>query len=250
MNKMKTIEISQIKNIHNFRNAVIYKIISKGEEEALAFIKYIMQKNYNSEKFEKFARIILELGVMHSLPSFVKYAIEDCGIDVKDTKKSPTRGEHPLFHAIRKNDPKIVKLLIEYGSNVNIFSLTGTTPLHILAEQGNLQLMQFLFEISSPNINIQDKYGYTPLHTAIQQKNIQIVKFLISKGADIEAKNYKGFTPLHTAVWFNAEEIVFILIEAGANINATTNDGLTALNFAIKNRNEKLITLLRLKGAT
>jgi len=82
--------------------------------------------------------------------------------------------------------------------------------------------------------------GRTALHIASYDGKDEIAKYLISKGADVNAKNDIGWTPLHQAAadTGHAEhdagklEVAKILISNGANVNATDSRGLTPLNWA------------------
>ena len=47
-----------------------------------------------------------------------------------------------------------------------------------------------------------------------------MAEFLLSKGANIEAKDKNESTPLHTAAFNGKKEVAELFIKAGANINA------------------------------
>ena len=47
--------------------------------------------------------------------------------------------------------------------------------------------------------NIKDNNGFTPLHIAAQNGHLQVVEFLLEKQAYVDEKDYNGSTPLHTA---------------------------------------------------
>jgi len=73
------------------------------------------------------------------------------------------------------------------------------------------------------NVNAKDIYGRTPLHFIGLNICINIGVLLISKGADLNAKGYKGYTPLHNAAWKDFNKIGELLISNGADINAKDN---------------------------
>tara|TARA_Y100001934_G_C11739961_1_gene489831 strand:- start:23 stop:517 length:495 start_codon:yes stop_codon:yes gene_type:complete len=63
----------------------------------------------------------------------------------------------------------------------------------------------------------------TPLHFS---RTKEIAELLISKGADVNAKNADGWTPLFVAAMLGPDyknKIVELLIAAGADVNAKTN---------------------------
>ena len=49
------------------------------------------------------------------------------------------------------------------------------------------------------DVTIQDKWKMTPLHLAAEQENVDILKLLVSKVVDCNIGDYIGRTPLHHA---------------------------------------------------
>jgi len=74
-----------------------------------------------------------------------------------------------------------------------------------------------LHEVAKPTEPTQPTKS---LHEAAADGNINQVKLLISKGADVNAKDEKENTPLRYAVRAGKMEVVRLLIEAGADVNA------------------------------
>ncbi|MBC8472996.1 MAG: CocE/NonD family hydrolase [Planctomycetes bacterium] len=66
---------------------------------------------------------------------------------------------------------------------------------------------------------VTEKQMY-PFHQAAADGDIERVKLLLSKGADVNAKDEKKNTPLRSAVESGSMEAVQLLVEAGADVNA------------------------------
>ena len=73
---------------------------------------------------------------------------------------------------------------------------------------------------------------------------------LVSKGAEVDAKDDAGMTPLHVAASMDNTQGVDLLIdEAGANMNARDNEGRSPMLVALDRNFVKLSEKLLRKGA-
>ena len=70
------------------------------------------------------------------------------------------------------------------------------------------------------------------LELAVIEGHKEIAELLISKGADVNAKDYQVRTPLIEAINGNQIELIEFLIEKGADVNAKDNFGKTPLDDA------------------
>ncbi len=82
------------------------------------------------------------------------------------------------------------------------------------------------------DINAKDKHGYTPLHRMAFNGIVEMVEWLLENKADVSAVTDKGSTPLHLAIMDYHKEVVEALLSHKANINAKNNLGYTALHCA------------------
>jgi len=93
------------------------------------------------------------------------------------------------------------------------------------AARGTAQDVQGFIDRGT-KINASDKDGLTPLHVAAYHENVEVVKFLVFTGADVKSRSKNGWTPLHSAVDGGKvrvncrNEIVDILLSKGANLHA------------------------------
>ncbi len=132
-------------------------------------------------------------------------------------------------------------------SRINIFRLikygTYSQTLRVFRNRANV------------NKRFSNRLNATPLHfTAIFDK-YKIAKLLISKGAEIEAKDRGGKTPLHTAAFWGSYKVAKLLILKGAKVNATTTEAnYTPLHYASGagysgKANYQIVKLLLANGA-
>ncbi len=101
--------------------------------------------------------------------------------------------------------------------------------------------------------------GDTALHAAGFSYDSERARDLITRGADIRARNRRGAEPLHAAVigvpgtasWNPVcqRDVVLYLIEAGADPNAVAAGGMTPLHRAVRNRCSAAVEALLRAGA-
>jgi len=152
---------------------------------------------------------------------------------------------------------KMVELLLKHGADPNSNSKLQS-PLMGACQNGYYEIVKLLVE-NGADINFADESKATALMYANDAKTI---KYLISKGADVKAKDLNGRTLLMEVVCHrkmnNTEktEIILLLIEKGVDINAVDRYGFfndqtsTALDKATTREQPKeIISLLRSKGA-
>jgi ankyrin repeat protein len=126
-----------------------------------------------------------------------------------------------------------------------------TTPLHHAADTGNIEIAKVLLS-KGADIEARNGDGLTPLHMAVASGRPKMVRFLLGQGADIEATNEQGDTPLLWGAlmgdWVTSHEAIKVLIQRGANLQARNWDGLNAMELAGEGWNQKVIPLLRRHG--
>ena len=81
------------------------------------------------------------------------------------------------------------------------------------------KMIKLLIEAGSP-VNVQDQVGDTPLHDAASQGHVEAAQVLIGAGAAVNAKNHRGETPLDLAEQNDHERLAEVLKAAGGQQGA------------------------------
>ena len=79
----------------------------------------------------------------------------------------------------------MVKLLLEYGIDVNAIDVYGRTALFDAARTNNMDCVKLLIDYGV-NVNHVDDCGLTAAHKAIDHESTEILKYLLSHGLQIE----------------------------------------------------------------
>lgn len=91
----------------------------------------------------------------------------------------------PLLEATINGNTDIVRLLVELHKklpalfDVNQVTMYDSTPLHLAAFTGQIEIVRALLSDPRINVNAQDKDGKTPLMHAIQAERIDAIKMLL-----------------------------------------------------------------------
>lgn len=91
---------------------------------------------------------------------------------------------------------------------------------------------------TKPDVNQTDDAGQSPLHLAADQGNLNCVKLLILNGANIHATDNDGISVLQAAVIGGSVDVTKLLLAVGANPDQQDNDGDTPRTEADNEGNE------------
>ncbi|HXO73166.1 MAG TPA: ankyrin repeat domain-containing protein [Bradyrhizobium sp.] len=190
-----------------------------------------------------------------------------------------TRNEHrrtPLHHAVRKNRPRIVQLLLELGADPNARDATGATALTTASEVGAdpgivAALSRAGLKPDLLTLVNMGRYGEAEamlrddpsrigpdggdtiaLHVAVSKRNLATIRWLLAHGIDVNAKRKMwdlNHTALHMTVESGAIEIARLLLDAGADPNVRDDrHHASALGWAEFFGRDEMAELIRGKG--
>ena len=139
---------------------------------------------------------------------------------------------------------------LDHTAAVDLLSATPSLATARLARREEFFLAERLTQVYE---------GDTALHAAGFSYEPEMAQDLITRGAEIRARNRRGAEPLHAAVigapgsasWnpTRQREVILYLIEAGADPNAAAAGGVTPLHRAVRNRCSAAVEALLRAGA-
>ncbi|KAJ3119013.1 Glycerophosphocholine phosphodiesterase [Phlyctochytrium bullatum] len=158
-------------------------------------------------------------------------------------------GYLPLHRAAMQDHPESLKLLLEFGADIDVCSWDGLTPLGNAARAGQSECVRVLVDAGA-NVDAGDRHQKTALVWACQFGCLDTVEFLIARGASVNPAP-SPVSPLYVAVSgrHNLFDVVKTLVEAGAEVNWLDSKGQTALHHAMLHRRSRTALLLLDAGA-
>jgi ankyrin repeat protein len=164
-------------------------------------------------------------------------------------------GYSPLACAIAGGHIMTVQILLQSGASANPkeyqhfthkYSHPDVSPLHLCVQRGNVSLGSMLLQAGA-DTRKQGINGDTPLHVA-SRSSLEFVELLLSRDADIEARDNDEDTPLRIAVINGKLEICSALASHGADISTTSERKRTLMHAAAISGHKDIISWLVERG--
>ncbi|VVU95179.1 Ankyrin repeats (3 copies) [seawater metagenome] len=186
---------------------------------------------------------LIQYVIMFNKKNIVTYLINrGCRLDIIDTD-----GRSILFSPIKYNYIDILELLLHFNNSVIGVSLIdirdnfGLTALYYTILFNNIKAFEILIENGS-SLLIKDKKSNDALHLAVQYKRIELLKKILGYKININTINSNGDTALHLACTYNYTNIALLLITKGADLNMKNyKEQATPLLYSIAQDNFELI---------
>lgn len=150
-------------------------------------------------------------------------------------------GFSPLMIATSKNDPRMVKTLLEHGANPRLQCFSNDrSALHLACINGNAECVSLLLQCPSADITLRDRMGRNALFYAAH-RNLDILQLLVSSPSIRSALNQKdyanGETPLNYYSRKNFSRAAQLLLTVpGVDIHCPNRDGK---NFYLETLNKE-----------
>ncbi len=156
----------------------------------------------------------------------------------------------PLYYAAIFGYRDLAEHLIaEHPDQVNAKNLNRSTPMHVAASAGHVDILALLLE-HGVDVDVREEGGGTPLISASACGRVEAGWYLIDHGADINARDDDDYTPLYHAFGGHVESVRMLLERgAAAVINIRNTRGETPFHHAARLRNAEIVRLYLDHGA-
>ncbi len=187
---------------------------------------------YSSVLFADINRDLAAAVSSNNVDDVIRLIKQGADVNWKSTSKELSILIHASRNSWNSNDPRIVKLLLENGADVNDQqNVLAWTALFIATKGRNLEVIKLLID-KGADVNAKDRegnpviFGITSFTTQDEKEyGIKKAKLLLDKGADINMRNNDGKTVLMSVT---NKELAEFLLSKGLDVNAKDNNGLTA----------------------
>ena len=179
-----------------------------GKKEGVELL--LTEENKNSRNH--LGQTPLHLAVFLGHIDLVQFLISK-EVDVDAQSKS---GRTALQMALKKQNPRIIKSLVEVGARLEGVNYLGQSLLHqlvLLEGEEFIKLMPIFIDKDPQSLDRVDDLGNTPLHLAVGKGSASSINLLLEYGADIKVLNHEGKSPIDEAISWENKEATKILMD-------------------------------------
>jgi len=163
----------------------------------------------------------------------------------------------PLFVACHHRRKEMIKLLVNYGADINIKNDKGETAFFSNCKyECDIDMACLLIKYKA-NPFINDNENNSALHIYSKYLNTYknyndkyvMLEYLLELGYNINEKDKNGKTPLMKLCYHDNASVVYFFMQHGSNIYMKDNNGNTALSIAQSLHNYRVVNYLVEHGA-
>jgi ankyrin repeat protein len=146
-------------------------------------------------------------------------------------------GKTALIHAAEANNSALVKRFCESGCDINRYDKTGKTALHYACVAESSETAEFLIDLPEIDLVHRDNDGNTPLHLIAEHGQLVLFVKLLEKGAklDFNGQNLAKSSPMHLMCRHGHSEMLPLLLKQPRIDNSVRDSqGQTALHTAAR----------------
>lgn len=222
-----------------------------------AIVNLLIQTGADLGARDRYARTALHIAVSREIgwKKGIATAILKTLLQSEADKEAVnTSGETALVIAVKRKDLEKIRILLEYGANVNGRDYLARTPLFLAVQNNAVTTVRVLLDYNAKTDFVYDDgilglSTCTLLDVAIRNSNLNIVNSLLGAGADANKKGRGGAISLHEAIQSAREpqdELILarLLRHEGVDFHAQNEEGNTPLHLAVRSGKPRLAEML------
>ena len=178
-----------------------------------------------------------DIDISSLLPTAIESGSKDACKLILEQQGTDPNGPDPetyLMVASANGNLEIVKLLVEFGADINRFHENLGSALILAVVSDHLEIVKYLLEHGA-DLTLADENGYTPLICSAFYGNYETFKELYTKDQNIYQEAKDGLTVFLAACTSNNVDLVNKLIKLGANITEVDFNNYNSLHLAAAN---------------
>eukprot|EP01041_Mallomonas_annulata_P007751 gene7751-15855_t len=155
---------------------------------------------------------------------------------------------NPLVVAASNNQVEAIKMLLNYGMEIDSPTLSGDTALILASLDGQLDAVKELIKAGA-NLEAKNHQGNTPMLAAAHKGRCDVVEELIRHGADANVRNFDSQFPLLTSASSGSTKCVREILKTGVDPSGADRLNNSAISMAARSNHVECVRLLIQHGA-
>ncbi|KAK2575937.1 hypothetical protein KPH14_007299 [Odynerus spinipes] len=151
--------------------------------------------------------------------SILALLIEKIPVCLDDTTTQPYGKTALMTAAYSSRNPEILQLLVKKGADIKKLDGRGWSCLQYAVVGERAKNVKVLLDFGM-DVDIRDFNDRTPLMISVLYSNLDVLSLLLNRGADITARDKRGFTGLQLAVLRKKRDAAIILIKKGSDVSS------------------------------
>jgi RNA polymerase sigma factor (sigma-70 family) len=172
----------------------------------------------------------------------VKFVLNE-GVDIN---AKLDEGWTPLLKAAERGSTDIFKWLIENGADIHARNESGSSVMMLVASRNKFECVKLLLEKGVDLTPDESTTAFLNASIAELDDKLATIKLLISKGADINAKDEYGRSAVRKAIQRGHSDLAMFLLDKGTVLDSA--EGAAVLRLAVERVDFKIVKSL-LKGS-
>jgi ankyrin repeat protein len=221
----------------------LYRAVTRGEKD---IVQTLLENGANPLSRPPYQDSPLHVAVHNDKKTIVKFLLDKSRLGIEELS---SKGETPLYAAVRRQHKACIELLLGSGANPNARPVGQESMLNLAVSNDYKSTTKLLLE-RGVNLEERNKNGETPLFRAVSRGNTSIVKLLLDHGASAASRTAKGEAPISLAVTRGDNSTVLLLLaQKDVDVDAENENGQTPLYNAISRGDTSIAEQLLRKGA-